>query len=372
MNEKSRKKGILQFMTMPIWLCIFFVASSLVFLVYMVMKNEHDNTEYLQNAAKQIHMSVVKQIEGDMQTLEGLSVGLGSLGVTDGGQIMRMLQNINDENAFIRMGYADLEGNLDLVDIGGRHHQVNVAEKEFFQRALRGEEAISEAFPDLFQGGAYVNYYGVPMKDPQGKLAGILCGVHRSQILREIIDTPLLKNQGYSDIVDREGRFILRSLASMEANAQEDMERIIQEAMAGGGANSSFRFKSGKGEDCMAVLLPLSAKGWCLFSAIPLKTLRARYMETAIGIMAIIVVACVLLILLLIRQRKMVARNQEKLMRLAYEDSLTGIRNFDGLKKTAAELFAARNPAGFVMWYCDVKTSNFSTTCWDMKTGITF
>ncbi len=47
------------------------------------------------------------------------------------------------------------------------------------------------------------------------------------------------------------------------------------------------------------------------------------------GIMAIIVVACCLFALFISRQRSMAARAQKMLMDLAYNDRLTGLRNYE-------------------------------------------
>lgn len=57
---------------------------------------------------------------------------------------------------------------------------------------------------------------------------------------------------------------------------------------------------------------------------VPVDVLRSSYIQTAWGIMIIIVVACSLFIWLMSRQRKMAVNNQKMLMELAYSDSLTG------------------------------------------------
>lgn len=110
---KSRRDTLL-----PIILCLCFIARSIIFLVQMILKSQKENVAYLYDAANQTRTSILKQIEGDWQTLEGLAVSLRELATLDESQIMTILKDINKENAFIRMGYADINGNARMVEYG--------------------------------------------------------------------------------------------------------------------------------------------------------------------------------------------------------------------------------------------------------------
>ena len=61
----------------------------------------------------------MKQIEETGRPLEGLAVSLRELVILDENQILTILNDINEENAFIRMGYADINGNARMVDMEG-------------------------------------------------------------------------------------------------------------------------------------------------------------------------------------------------------------------------------------------------------------
>ena len=89
---------------LPIILCLCFIGSSIIFLVQMILKSQKENVAYLYDAANQTRTSILKQIEGDWQTLEGLAVSLRELVILDENQILTILNDINEENAFIRMG----------------------------------------------------------------------------------------------------------------------------------------------------------------------------------------------------------------------------------------------------------------------------
>lgn len=143
---------------LPIILCLCFIASSIIFLVQMILKSQKENVAYLYDAANQTRTSIIKQIEGDWQTLEGLAVSLRDLVILDENQIMTILKDINEENAFIRMGYADVRGNARMVDMNGNVQEVNLSGMEFFERALQGEKSISDTFADPQDASGYINY----------------------------------------------------------------------------------------------------------------------------------------------------------------------------------------------------------------------
>ena len=193
MGWSERGKREMQGMLLPVIVCVCFIASSLLFLVQMIVKSEEENITDLYNAANQTKTALLKQIEGDWQTLEGLSVSLQSLANIRTDELMEILTDVNDKNAFIRMGYADINGNARMVDMEGNVEEVNLKGMDFFERALQGEKSISNTFADQQDASGYINYFGVRINDESGNARGVLCAVHSAVVLREIIDAPVLK-----------------------------------------------------------------------------------------------------------------------------------------------------------------------------------
>ncbi|MCE2603981.1 hypothetical protein LH384_33375, partial [Pseudomonas aeruginosa] len=64
-------------------------------------------------------MTIVKQVQGDIQTLEGISVCIRGVAVNNSNEMSNIMQEINNGNSFIRMGVADTDGVVQLFDIGG-------------------------------------------------------------------------------------------------------------------------------------------------------------------------------------------------------------------------------------------------------------
>ena len=358
MRWQERGKKEMQGMLLPVIVCVCFIASSLLFLVQMIVKSEEENITDLYNAANQTRTALLKQIEGDWQTLEGLSVSLQSLANIRTDELMEILTDVNDKNAFIRMGYTDASGQGEMVDLAGNIEAISIAEEAFFQRAMEGEKSISTTFEDSNAAGGYVNYFATRVLNSDGETEGVLCAVHATNVLRAIIDMPLLKNSGYSDILNESGDFVIISKPSMAETALSSNQEVITERIREEDSGS-FTVKDEKGSKYMVNVLPLIEGQWYQVSTVPVAVLRSSYIETARGIMAIILAACVLFIWLISSQRRMAAENQKTLMKLAYSDSLTGMRNFDGFKKDAEKFLAEQELSACLIWYADFKNFKF-------------
>lgn len=329
------------------------------------MSSQHtkENIEFLDNAARQHEVALTKQVEGDFQTLHGVAVSVGEQDITDLEQIVKLVSEVNESNVFIRMGFATLDGRLELLELGGKHYQgLDISEETFFKRAAAGEDNISKAVLDPFREGEYINYYAVPVANKQGEIIGVLCAVNDAQIIREIVDAPLLDGTGFTDLYDSSGTMILRSVRSPNKKdgvfslyelieLQKEDEAAIRQALSEGSTvHISYEVD---GEKILAVLEPAGVEDWFILSSISVQVLRQRYVLTAIGAGAIIITAYALFLLLFYQQKRIMSRNQATVERLAYVDELTGGRNYN---KFLLDAEAARRVDGHqAIWFCDMK-----------------
>lgn len=362
MPEKEQNTFLKRDTIVGLLLCLCFLGCSILFLCYMMGQNQDDNLKYLTNAAVQHQNTLLKQINGDFQTLDGIAVCLGEMESSSGNQTLDILKTINNSNNFIRMGLAELDGTLDLLDINGaQYSNLDVSQEPFFQQALAGFDAVSNTYVDHNAAG-YINYYAVPIYDVKHEMTGILCAVNSADMFREIVDTPFLNNTGFSSIIDSSGAMVIRSqnqnvagifglgdLKEIDERERQDMEAALQD-----GAEASFTYSAGK-TTLLGFLKPLGVNDWYIFSSVPLFALQQRYGLTAIGIVAIIIMACGIFLFLLSLQRRMNAKSQALLMHLAYDDPLLPCGNFQKFLLEAPKLLDGQNGARYAIWYCDLK-----------------
>lgn len=138
------------------------------------------------------------------------------------------------------MGYADINGNARMVDMEGNVEEVNLKGMDFFERALQGEKSISNTFADQQDASGYINYFGVRINDESGNARGVLCAVHSAVVLREIIDAPVLKGAGYSNILDANGNYVLKTIKTFEGDILPDNKEKIAEVIRDTGRGISY------------------------------------------------------------------------------------------------------------------------------------
>lgn len=352
-------------MCLAVLLFVCFLIGGILFLVHMTHQNASDSLQYLDNAALNQEISVDRQIQGDIQTLHAVAIAMEELGVSELTQVEEMMQEINESNSFRYMGIATPEGQLDLVELGGqKHFGLDVSDEVFFQKAMRGEDAISATRQDPLAEGNYINCYGVPLRDGEGEVVGVLCGINDAAVLRSIIDAPLLNSQGFSDLMLQDGRIIIRSqntpVAEADIRSLHELEEISEQdwvqitATLSGGEKTHFTYRI-DGREMVAVLAPISVPGWYILSSLPQATLWQRYLVTVVGAVFLVAMGVLLFFGMMLRERRADARSRAQLERLAYQDKLTQCRNYDKFLLDAEALFQTEGCAGWALWYCDLK-----------------
>lgn len=362
-------------------ICLCFLACSLFFVFHMMRQNEAENMQYLYDMAYQNSITMKKQATGDFQTLEGIAICFSEADIREEEQLRAILRKINDNNAFIRMGIADTDGNLDLLDIDGRFHEdLDVSERDFFKEAMTGRDSISNAFLDSLnelENDSYINYYGVPLRK-DGIVSGVLCAVSSSDVLREIIDAPILNGRGFSCVIDSTGAMVIRSMYQNESGGNAtslaeigtiekgELDRILQTMK--NGENGDFTYAA-DGEEQVSVFVPTGIKDWYVFSMVSKSALKQRYSQTALGTTLIIAAACLIFLYLLRRQSRLMEDSQQALMRLAYFDPLTGCRNLPRFIIDAPEVIGRDESVHYAIWYCDLKRFKYFNDVFGYEAG---
>lgn len=128
-----------------ILICLCFLAGSLTFVFSMMKQSERQAMHSLLNAGSRLQSTFQKQIQGDLETLEAISIVIGETGEKDPEVILELLKKVNDRNRFIRMGYADLSGQAEVVDINSDHHySVGLSTGDFFRETLETGSGLSQ------------------------------------------------------------------------------------------------------------------------------------------------------------------------------------------------------------------------------------
>lgn len=111
-NNKNKKNNIMKdrLTVVAAVFCVIFIGLCILFLNYCKIQNELESQKYIKEIAENSKTTVNKQIEGDFQTLDGVAKMIGGLEEVNYDTILPVLKTINDDNAFIRMGFVDKNG----------------------------------------------------------------------------------------------------------------------------------------------------------------------------------------------------------------------------------------------------------------------
>lgn len=364
MNMKPQRAERIM-LIVAVLIFLFFLVLSLLFVFSLRQQNELQSMEHLVDAVAQETSGVRQQIESDFQVLRGVSVSLSELGVEDEEKIRNILRAINDSNTFERMGFADTEGQVDLVDLDGSvYENVDLSQKNFFRRALAGKEAMSQTyFEALTQ--EYVNYYAVPVTGENGALLGVLCAVNSGDIFREILNIPIIRGKGLFALINREGQVVGPSFERdgmavtnealiLDANLFSQEQQTAIRSLLSNNTAGTFDFAF-SGERWMGSLQPVGVNDWFVLGMVSYRALDQYYNQAAFGTTVIIVAACCIFVFFVYRQRTLLLNNRKSLEYLAYTDLLTGARNYEKFQTDAAAFMEAHAGSPMAVWSMDIK-----------------
>ena len=160
-------------------------------------------------------------INGEMATLQELA---------NRQRIQTMNYNVQKADLYSAiggLGYQDLgisrvDGDTQYITTGDT---LNVADRDYFQKALQGESVISEILIDrLTQEAVYI--YATPIQE-FGEIVGVLLGRKDATVLNRITKDMGFGETGYAYILDETGTFYSywdEELVKSQKNIMEDIE----------------------------------------------------------------------------------------------------------------------------------------------------
>ena len=346
--------------------CIVFVGISVLFLHYSKGLNEQEIRSYTMDVAEQSKNTILKQITGDFQTLDGIAKLIGSMDEIDYEALMSVLDSVNNENSFIRMGFTDRNGITYGVDIDGIPYTgVDLSNKGFLQKAYAGQKVITST-QKAAVGDFYVNYYAVPVIH-NGVVDNVLCAVNKSDMLCEILDTSMFGGKGFAHIIDSDGKFVIRSMhPSADSNALNIYEHYqlnsetkakLQTDLASANAGS-ISYPSEK-EGRWAAYTPIGVNGWYVFCVVPKGDINRNYMNMSVGIIWIIVGASLIFLFFLLYIKMMNDRRHQELEKIAFVDPLTGCRNEQKFLRDGTDIISENPHKKYAVIYSDIKNFKY-------------
>lgn len=141
---------------------------------------------------------------------------------------------------------VDSKGIVRGDSVGGKTAGINVGERQYFKTAIQGNPAMGEAVISKLSGKP-VTTVGVPIKNKEGKIVGVLATVIDIGFLTEKISGFRVGKTGYAWMVNDQGLFISHpdpsTILKLNVKNIKGMEEIAQKMLAGESGVMGYVFK---------------------------------------------------------------------------------------------------------------------------------
>ena len=241
--------------------------------------------------------------------LESLHITANNIGETSSSVVKELfLADQQEKGEYLLLGTSDMAGNM----LASNGMLVNVREYDFFQKAMQGQDVVSEPIVDMFSDTSeLVVIYAVPMYRA-GEIYNVLIGVRPAEEFFEMFDQIQFGETGNAFMVNEKGDMIAhpnKSLVTQKFNfiekAKEDsslghisemLDYVLREDSGAG----EYRFE---GIDKYAGFASLDSTGWSLVvtgdkadvlsGLVPLRifTILLTIVMLAVGVFSIYIIA---------------------------------------------------------------------------------
>ncbi|MEG1016442.1 MAG: GGDEF domain-containing protein [Oscillospiraceae bacterium] len=335
-----------------------FAVFSVLYARYITILLTSETKMHLSEVATQSASSVQRQIARDFDLLEILADGTISKPEVRLEEKIARIKQQADKFGFFRIALVDLEGNATSSD----GYKFSVADREFFQTAVKGKRALSKPIIDKVDGVTPGIVYAVPVFH-DGEIVSVLFSGYELEKLTERMNISFYQDNGVSFIADSDAKILLHPMKERIG------KNIAQIAVAGNEEKTIQQFMTDlkRGESGVAHLVmreddrffayaPIQgANDWFIFASLP-STIVFDNSQKVIFFTSLLMAIisgffAVTALYIAISQKK----SNAQIIKLAYYDQLTGAANVECFKLNAKELFKKYGAEKYTLLNFDVK-----------------
>ena len=275
-----------------------------------------------------------------------------------------LLEGLHAHNAYVTLGFVDTEKQAVWMDRRQREYRADSLDEDFIRQALANKNAVSETRWDETH-GMHVNYYAVPVHaSGTDNIKGVFFAADPEREMRTIIDNSLYAGQGLAHIIDRNGKFIVKSqnplsLARGDSVFSESgpnylrmRQSLLASLAAGKTGNMSVPVN---GENRLIAYTPLNINDWYLLYAVPESMVSAGLKTVTLGAVTVIFVGMIVFASLILLIRQVNSRARRALESIAFVDPVTGGRNYNKFLLDAEVALRKAGRAGYAICYSDIE-----------------
>ncbi len=380
MDKKSKaKKHLNRIYILAVTISLVFLGSGLTLVLNTGNLSREDTLGHIQKAVQQTKFAIEEHIQEEFDTLKMASVVAQERDLLDDDEVLRSLINgLSAHNAYVQLGFADTQGQAVWHDRHGRQYRADFSGEDFLRRALRGEEALSEARYDEVN-KTLVHYFAVPVYNGKTDvIRGVLFAADPQDEMKTIINNSLYAGEGLSHIINAQGEYIIKSESPLVISVgggiydlKTPIARRIQDVIEGDlrAKRAGHLAAAFYGENRLIAYTPLDINDWFVFYAVPEDLVSAGLKNVLTGAIFTFSIATAVFVVFLLLIRMVNNKNREDLETLVYVDPLTGHRNFQKFLLDAKEVLRNANGTRYALCYGDIKDFRYINEMFGRSVG---
>lgn len=317
---------------------VFIIGTMAYFYMDYLNKQIGEETMISMKEVSQKNASTIEnRINDNLQLVDSLSEVVIYEDLSKPKEIIEKMKFLAEKNHLKRIGIADVTGDCYTTD----DEHLNISQREYFQKALKGESNVSEVITDKIGAGDKINAYATPVMQ-NGKVKAVFFYVKTVEDFTQDILITSFSGQGHSILCDPSGKLILKcddydgfdGIDTMRDLSYSDKPTYFDEKQDSG----FIKFTDVQKEACYLSFEAIDYNGWFVLTIVPASVVTSRitsFSKIAFLIWFIIIFVAVIFFLVFYHFRR---RSQRQMEAALYDDPLTGHDNFNKFKSDVSTL----------------------------------
>lgn len=355
-NSKNRKLYI-------IVLIVLFI-SILVVLGYSFIRQAIDGLyqeklNYLMEISVKSSQNIKKQINGDLSTINAISTYISDDEKFDVSNALSILKKEMNKESFKRMGIIMPDGTAYSTD----NIILNFSDREYFIKAMNGISNVSDRLIDRYD-GKEINVYASPIYQ-DANIIGVIFATKSQEQFSEAIKIESFHGEGYSYVINSDGRPVvntdnINSIGDFENLFDvmkkygiygEKFDKILKDISDG--KDGDFEYVRG-GIRRQLCYTKIGVNDWYIVSVVPVSviSLQSNRLVKSLIILTSLIVFVIAAVSFIMNNT--LQKNNKKLEKLAFYDSVTGYSNLQKFNIDAKNIILQNPDSCFVMIMIDI------------------
>ena len=246
-----------------------------------------------------------------------------------------MLKNVTNEK-YHRLSFTYPNGKNIRVQSGiGKLPSEDTESLTCFSTAIGGSPCFSDVSEEPLAKSGYVNRYYVPVYDKNNNIAGMLGSMIDTDIFKTILDYSDFDDKGYSNVIDSDGNYLIKS--SNEKNVFSNFfaqrikyigttkDKLIEDIKSHD--SGTFWYKRVDGKTYLAAYAFIGNSNSYVISAVPKDVIMLHFNTVLRALLMVVLIIGMMLLILLRYTEKLYKDNEAAIYKVAFTDEVTESAN---------------------------------------------